>query len=39
MDRIDLLKIILIALALPAQYLIGQYWAYDNHQQSEALKK
>ncbi|RNA29016.1 F-box only 21 [Brachionus plicatilis] len=38
MDRIDYLKFVLIAMALPTQYLITQYWSNDNVEQSIALK-
>ncbi len=38
MNRITLLKFILIAFALPAQYLITQYWSKDINQQRLALR-
>jgi hypothetical protein len=39
MDRVNLLKFMLVAFALPLQYFISQYWSNDSLQQSESLRK
>ena len=39
MERISLLKFILIALALPAQYFITQHWSNSDVEQSQAIQK
>ena len=38
MDRLALLKFLLLAFALPAQYLISEYWSYNTAERSQALK-
>ena len=39
MDRINLLKFLLLVFALPAQYFIANNWSNDSNEQNEALSK
>ncbi len=39
MDGLQFLKFLLIALAIPTQYLISNYWSNDYVKQNQEIKK
>ncbi len=39
MEPYDILKIVLLIFALPAQFYISQKWSHDIEEQDQAFKK
>ncbi len=39
MDQTNMLKFILLALALPGQYFIAQYWSNNPSESTNAIRK
>jgi hypothetical protein len=39
MDRLAFFQLLILLLAMPAQYLISVYWSNDNLQRTSALKE